>query len=123
MKTNETRAALADVIPSGEATTEYKIIARIRAIEALRRSGGATYQGLIEHYTDGKNDRLRHQSGEKPWISIDWGRTHHSSITGHQGLQIDGLESVFTYASYLVRGIGELRASAGNRRYDVGDCR
>jgi hypothetical protein len=108
MKTNETRAALADVIPSGEATTEYKIIARIRAIEALGRSGGATYQGLIKHYTDGKNDRLRHQQyGEKPWTSIDWGRTHHSSITGHQWLQIDGLKFVFTYASYLVRGIGE----------------
>jgi pimeloyl-ACP methyl ester carboxylesterase len=52
--------------------------------------------------------RLRHQQQwEKPWISIDWGRTHHSSVTWHQWLQIDGFKFVVTYASYLVRGIGE----------------
>lgn len=59
MNTPETRAALADIITTGEATTEYKIIARYRAIEALGRSGDASYQGLLEHYIDDKNQHIQ----------------------------------------------------------------
>jgi HEAT repeat protein len=59
MNTPETRAALADVITTGDATTEDEIVARIRAIEALGRSGDASYQGLIEHYLNDKNEHIQ----------------------------------------------------------------
>jgi hypothetical protein len=59
INTPETRAALADIIATGEATTEYKITARIRAIEALGRNGDASYQSLIEHYIDDKNEHIQ----------------------------------------------------------------
>jgi hypothetical protein len=59
MNTPETRAALADVITTREATTDDEIIARIRAIEALGRSGDASYQGLIEHYMKDNNEHIQ----------------------------------------------------------------
>jgi hypothetical protein len=59
INTPETRAALADVVTSGKAATDDQIIARIRAIEALGHSGDASYQGLIEHYVDDKNEHVQ----------------------------------------------------------------
>jgi hypothetical protein len=59
LNTPETRAALADVITNGEATTDDEVVARIRAIEALGRSGDASYQGLIEHYMKDKNEHIQ----------------------------------------------------------------
>jgi HEAT repeats len=67
MNTPETRAALADVIAPGKSSaesapnkpvTDYGV-ARIRAIEALGRSGDGSYQGLIERYTDDKNEYVQ----------------------------------------------------------------
>jgi hypothetical protein len=67
MNTPQTRAVLADVIASGKLSvesapnkpvTDYGF-ARIRAIEALGRSGDASYQGLIERYTDDKNEYVQ----------------------------------------------------------------
>lgn len=64
MNTPETRAALAVIIAPGKssaepapnkAVTDYGLI-RIRAIEALGRSGDNSYQGLIERYTDDKDE-------------------------------------------------------------------
>jgi hypothetical protein len=64
INTIETRAALAAVIAPGKSTaesspnrpvTDYGVV-RIRAIEALGRSGDDSYQSLIERYTDDKNE-------------------------------------------------------------------
>jgi HEAT repeats len=67
MNTPETRAALADVIAPGKSSAESAAnervtnygIARIRAIEALGRSGDASYEGLIERYVDDKNEYVQ----------------------------------------------------------------
>lgn len=67
MNTPETRAALADVIAPGKSSTESAPnkpvtdygVARIRAIEALGRSGDASYEGLIERYVDDKNEYVQ----------------------------------------------------------------
>jgi HEAT repeats len=52
INTAETRAALADIITSRQANNENEIIARIRAIEGLGRSGDETYQTLVSRYLD-----------------------------------------------------------------------
>jgi hypothetical protein len=59
INTPETRAALADVITTGEATTDDQKIARIRAIEALGRGGDSGYEGLIGHYLDDKYEFIQ----------------------------------------------------------------
>jgi hypothetical protein len=64
INTGETRAALASVLAASKSSAEsgpskdakeYTLI-RIRAIEALGRSGDSSYLGLIEHYADDKNE-------------------------------------------------------------------
>ena len=59
INTPETRAALADVLGSGRATTEEEISGRCRAIEALGHSGDTSYLGLIQQYVDDKNERIQ----------------------------------------------------------------
>lgn len=59
INTLETRAALADVILTRKATTDYEIDARIRAIEALGRSRDDSYLGLVERYADDKNEFIQ----------------------------------------------------------------
>jgi hypothetical protein len=64
INTPETRAALAEVIAPGKSSAESAPgkpvtdfgVARIRAIEALGRSGDDNYEGLIERYTDDHNE-------------------------------------------------------------------
>ena len=59
INTLETRAALADVITTGKAYTDDEISARIRAIEALGRSGDVSYLGLIQQYVDDKDEHIQ----------------------------------------------------------------
>jgi HEAT repeat protein len=64
INTPETRAALAQIIAPGKSGAESAPdkpvtdfgVARIRAIEALGRSGDNNYEGLIERYTDDNNE-------------------------------------------------------------------
>jgi len=64
INTPETRAALAEIIAPGKSSAESAPdkpvtdfgVARIRAIEALGRSGDNNYEGLIERYTDDNNE-------------------------------------------------------------------
>ena len=64
INTPETRAALAEIIAPGKSSAESAPdksvtdlgVARIRAIEALGRSGDSNYEGLIERYTDDNNE-------------------------------------------------------------------
>jgi HEAT repeat protein len=67
LDTPQARAALADVIAPGKspkesapdkAVTDYGLV-RIRAIEALGRSGDVSYLGLIEPYTDDPNEYVQ----------------------------------------------------------------
>ena len=60
----ETRAALAEIIAPGKSSAESSPdkpvsdfgVVRIRAIEALGRSGDHNYEGLMERYADDKNE-------------------------------------------------------------------
>ncbi len=64
MNKPEARAALAEIIAPGKSSAESSPdkpasdfgIVRIRAIEALGRSGDNSYEGLIERYTDDNNE-------------------------------------------------------------------
>jgi len=64
INTPATRAALAEIIAPGKSSAESAPdkpvtdfgVARIRAIEALGRSGDNNYRGLIERYTDDNNE-------------------------------------------------------------------
>lgn len=64
INTPETRAALAEIIAPGKSSAESSPdkpvselgIVRIRAIEALGRSGDNNYEGLIERYADDNNE-------------------------------------------------------------------
>src|SRR5579872_814317 len=64
INTPATRAALAEIIAPGKSSAESAPdkpvtdlgVARIRAIEALGRSGDNNYEGLIERYTDDNNE-------------------------------------------------------------------
>jgi len=59
INTPETRAALADIITSRETTNEDEVIARIRALEALGRSGDDSYLSLVSHYMDDANEHIQ----------------------------------------------------------------
>lgn len=59
INTAETRAALADIITSRQANNENEIIARIRAIEGLGRSGDESYLTLVGHYLDDPDEHIQ----------------------------------------------------------------